>query len=268
MLRVIKEVEPSKPSTKLSGSGTLPSIAANRHTEPAKLTQLVRGELDWIVMKCLEKDRDRRYETANQLGMEIQRYLADEPVLAGPPSAAYRLRKFLQRNKGRVIAASLLLLAVIGGISAVAVVQILAKRELETKNAELADEQAKVQSRFDLAQKSIETFHTGISEEMLLKNYQFKELRTKLLKQAAGFYSQLEILLAGQTDLRSRKALAAGYFQLGDLTEKIGSKTEALVVHRKALAVRRELASAAGADVETKLDAARSLGRVAHYKTH
>ena len=67
MLRIIKEVEPPKPSTRLSGSGTLPSVAAVRNTEPNKLTRLVRGELDWIVMKCLEKDRGRRYETANGL---------------------------------------------------------------------------------------------------------------------------------------------------------------------------------------------------------
>ncbi|HQR41474.1 MAG TPA: serine/threonine-protein kinase, partial [Gemmatales bacterium] len=117
MLRVIKEVEPTKPSTKLSGSGTLPSIAASRQTEPAKLSSIVRGELDWIVMKCLEKDRGRRYETANQLGMEIQRYLADEPVLAGPPSAGYRLRKFVARNKGKVIAAGLVFLTLVAGIA-------------------------------------------------------------------------------------------------------------------------------------------------------
>jgi len=70
-----------------------------RHTEPAKLTKLVRGELDWIVMRCLEKDRNRRYETANGLAMDLQRYLANEPVHACPPSARYRLRKFASRHR-------------------------------------------------------------------------------------------------------------------------------------------------------------------------
>ena len=107
-------------------------------------------------------------------------------------------------------------------------------------NAELADEQAKVQQRFDMAVKAIETFHTGVSEEALLKNPQLNEMRTKLLKQAAGFYANLEKLLAGQTDVKSRKTLAAGYHQLAELTEKIGDKTEALRVHRQALAVRRD----------------------------
>jgi len=105
MLRVIREQEPSKPSTKLSTADGLPTLAANRGTEPAKLTKLVRGELDWIVMKALEKDRNRRYETANGFAMDVQRYLADEPVQACPPSAWYRLRKFVRRNKGPVLAA-------------------------------------------------------------------------------------------------------------------------------------------------------------------
>jgi serine/threonine protein kinase len=109
MLRVIREQEPSKPSTKLSTAEGLPTLAANRGTEPAQLTKLVRGELDWIVMKALEKDRDRRYETANGFAMDVQRYLADEPVQACPPSAAYRLKKFARRNKGGLAVAALVL---------------------------------------------------------------------------------------------------------------------------------------------------------------
>src|SRR5439155_18176013 len=117
VLRMIREEEAPNPSTRLSGSGeALASISANRHMEPAKLTKLVRGELDWIVMKALEKDRNRRYETANAFAMDVQRYLADEPVLAFPPSAGYRLRKFARRNKGPVLGASLVVLALVGGI--------------------------------------------------------------------------------------------------------------------------------------------------------
>jgi tetratricopeptide (TPR) repeat protein/serine/threonine protein kinase len=116
MLRVIREQEPSKPSTKLSTAEGLPTLAANRGTEPAKLTKLVRGELDWIVMKALEKDRKRRYETASGFAMDVQRYLADEPVQACPPSAGYRLRKFARRNKVGLAVAALVLffLALLG----------------------------------------------------------------------------------------------------------------------------------------------------------
>jgi serine/threonine protein kinase len=117
VLRMIREDEPPRPSTRLSDSkDSLPSISSQRHMEPAKLTKLVRGELDWIVMKALEKDRNRRYETANGFAMDVQRYLADEAVLACPPSAWYRLRKVLRRNKGAVLAASLVIASLLAGI--------------------------------------------------------------------------------------------------------------------------------------------------------
>jgi tetratricopeptide (TPR) repeat protein len=109
LLRLIREQEPTRPSAKLSTAEGLPTLAANRGTEPAKLTRLVRGELDWIVMKALEKDRNRRYETANAFALDVQRYLHDEPVLACPPSAGYRLRKFARRNKGGLTVAALVL---------------------------------------------------------------------------------------------------------------------------------------------------------------
>src|SRR4029077_19613351 len=116
ILRMIKEEEPPKPSTRLSDSGeALASISAQRHMEPAKLTKLMRGELDWIVMKCLEKDRNRRYETANGFVADMQRYLNDEPVQACPPSAGYRFRKFARRNKRILATVGLLALALITG---------------------------------------------------------------------------------------------------------------------------------------------------------
>src|SRR6185312_2129322 len=100
ILRMIKEEDPPRPSTRLTDSGAaLASISAQRHMEPAKLSKLVRGELDWIVMKTLEKDRNRRYETANGFARDIQRYLADEAVEACPPSAGYKLRKFARKNR-------------------------------------------------------------------------------------------------------------------------------------------------------------------------
>jgi serine/threonine protein kinase len=117
MLQLIREQEPTRPSTKLSTAEGLPTLAANRGTEPARLTKLVRGELDWIVMKCLEKDRNHRYETTNALTRDIEHYLHDEPVAAGPPSAVYRLRKFARRNKVGLAVAALVLffLVLLGG---------------------------------------------------------------------------------------------------------------------------------------------------------
>jgi serine/threonine protein kinase/tetratricopeptide (TPR) repeat protein len=140
-LRLIREEEPPKPSTRLSTTEELPAIAANRGLEPKKLSGAVRGELDWIVMKALEKDRDRRYETATGLARDLERFLHDEPVQACPPSAGYRLRKFLRRNKRPVLAASLVLVALLAGIIGTSwgLLQAVAERD-EKDQARLAAE--------------------------------------------------------------------------------------------------------------------------------
>jgi tetratricopeptide (TPR) repeat protein len=145
MLRLIREEEPSKPSTRLSTDESLPSLAALRQTEPRKLMALLRGELDWVVLKCLEKQRERRYETANGLARDIQRYLADEVVEARPPSAGYRLKKFVRRHKGQVIAAGLILFILLAGIAGTTGGLIRAKQqELVAIKAAENERQAKV----------------------------------------------------------------------------------------------------------------------------
>ena len=115
--RLIREEEPPKPSTRLSSTDLIASIAAQRDTEPAKLSKLMRGDLDWITMKALEKDRTRRYETANGLARDIQRYLSDEPVEACPPSATYRLRKFAKKNRVALTTASTITALLVAGIA-------------------------------------------------------------------------------------------------------------------------------------------------------
>jgi WD40 repeat protein/serine/threonine protein kinase len=120
VLRLIREEEPPRPSARLSTTDELPSVAAKRGLEPRKLRGLVRGELDWVVMRCLEKDRNRRYDTANGLAQDIERYLHDEAVQACPPSAWYRFRKFARRNRAAlataaVVAAALLTALVVLG---------------------------------------------------------------------------------------------------------------------------------------------------------
>jgi serine/threonine protein kinase/tetratricopeptide (TPR) repeat protein len=98
--RIIREEEPAKPSTRISTLGqAAATVSVNRKSEPRRLSQLFRGELDWIVMKALEKDRNRRYDTASSFAADVQRYLHDEPVLACPPSAGYRLRKFARKHR-------------------------------------------------------------------------------------------------------------------------------------------------------------------------
>jgi hypothetical protein len=119
LLKIIREEEPPKPSVRLSQStDSLPSIAASRKTEPAKLSKMFHGDVDWIAMKALEKDRTRRYETANAFAADVLRYLNDEPIEACPPSTGYRLRKFARKHRKPVIAltaiAAVLMIAIAG----------------------------------------------------------------------------------------------------------------------------------------------------------
>jgi Protein kinase domain len=120
VLRLVRDEEPPRPSQRLSTSQSKASIAAVRQTDPTKLAKLIRGELDWIVMKALEKDRNRRYETPNGFAADVQRYLAGEQVQAVPPSAAYRLRKFARKNRMVLTTAAAfvgMLLAAVAGIT-------------------------------------------------------------------------------------------------------------------------------------------------------
>jgi tetratricopeptide (TPR) repeat protein/serine/threonine protein kinase len=144
MRRIIREEEPPKPSARMSTVGKLATTASQkRQGDPRKLTRLFRGELDWIVMKALEKDRSRRYETANGLAMDVQRYLRDEAVLACPPSTGYRFRKFARRRKTALVMAACVLLSLAGVAGGVGwAVRDKAAREDAIKLDRLAREKA------------------------------------------------------------------------------------------------------------------------------
>jgi tetratricopeptide (TPR) repeat protein len=144
MLRMVREVDPPRPSTKLSTAETLPSIAASRDIEPEQLKRALRGELDWIVMKALEKDRTRRYETASGLAADVMRHLVHEPVLAAPPSRIYRMRKFVRKHRGAVMAASMVLLSLLVGVVGTTSGMIRAeRRRKEAEAARLAEARAR-----------------------------------------------------------------------------------------------------------------------------
>src|SRR5262249_58948415 len=106
----------------------LASVANRRRADPRKLGLLIRGDLDWIVMKALEKDRTRRYETANGLVADIHRFLRNEPVTAAAPSTAYRLRKFVRRNRTPVLAATAIVVLLVGGVTASSWLAVMATK--------------------------------------------------------------------------------------------------------------------------------------------
>jgi WD40 repeat protein/serine/threonine protein kinase len=130
--RAIREEEPPRPSTRISTLGqAAATVSANRRSDPKKLSQFMRGELDWIVMKALEKDRNRRYESASAFAADVQRYLNDEAVLACPPTAMYRFRKFARRNKRAVAMASVVGLAVLLAVAVLATSTFLIANALQ-----------------------------------------------------------------------------------------------------------------------------------------
>ena len=147
MRRTIREKDPVRPSTRLSAMvpNDLAKVACNRQSEPPQLIHLVRGDLDWIVMKCLQKDRTRRYETANALAIDLERHLNHQPVLARPDTRAYRIAKFVRRHRAAATFAAVVFIALIGGLTGTITQAQRARRQaaLAEKQRHRADEQAR-----------------------------------------------------------------------------------------------------------------------------
>ncbi len=224
MLRVIREDEPSKPSTKLSSSDALPTLSANRGTEPAKLTRLVRGELDWIVMKALEKDRGRRYETANGFAMDVQRYLADEAVQACPPTSGYRLRKFARKNRAALTTAAVIVLLLVAGIAVSAWQAVRATGAeaaalaalAETEKARLAEAEQRTRADDNAAKAKTEAATATAVKEFLQHDLLELAAASKQHDQAATGIKMdpdlkvRDLVLRGSEDRRQVPGSAAG----------------------------------------------------------
>ncbi len=264
MLRMVREVDPPKPSTKVSNSDALPSIAASRGIEPAQLKRALSGDLDWIVMKALEKDRTRRYETANDFAADILRHLSSEPVLAAPPSQAYRLRKFVRKHRGGVIAASLVLLTLLGGIAGTTWGWYEARRSARAERRAKLDaqnQQARAEERETQAIDAVKRFRDAVADDPALKtNPDLEALRKRLLKEPLAFFKNLRDRLQADKDTRpeSLNGLASAAFELGTLTNEIGDMQDALIAHREALAIWRKLADANPSDTDLQSSLAAS----------
>ncbi|MBL8823610.1 MAG: serine/threonine protein kinase [Planctomycetia bacterium] len=239
VIRIIREEEPSKPSTRLSTAESLPSLAAVRHIEPAKLTALLRGELDWVVMKCLEKQRDRRYETANGLVRDIQRYLSDEAVEARPPNTGYRLKKFIIRNRGKLLATSLVFLALVAGIAGTTWGLIEANYQTgQARQETRAKDQALIQTQKRLTQigKGVELFSgllSGISPRSEEKEGKplYEQLRVRAVKAADQLESEAVADEVAEARLQST---------LGNTLRELGSYSKAIEVLEKARSMQEK----------------------------
>jgi eukaryotic-like serine/threonine-protein kinase len=197
-----------------------------------------------------------RYASCRALAEDIERWMADEPVTAWREPWTQTMLRWLTRHRTGVTGAAAAGLAALVGLGAVTAVQARA-------NAELTQSKAAVQARYNLAVDAIKTFHTGVSEDFLLKQDQFKELRDRLLNSAGDFYGKLGALLGKETDVTSRRALEQSNFELAELTRKVGRIEAALAAHRSTLAAREALAAETGATTGIKSDVGRSLTAVA-----
>jgi serine/threonine protein kinase/tetratricopeptide (TPR) repeat protein len=240
VLRQIREAEPPRPSTRLAESkDTLPAISARRQTEPAKLTRLVRGELDWVVMKALEKDRNRRYESANALATDVQRYLADEPVQAGPPGVAYRLRKFLRRNRGPVLALGLIFLLLVAGIvgTTLGLVRALAAEGLAKDR--LADvDRARAQAQTALGESEVARQQAEEVSQFLVEAFRKPDPRqdgeqVRVVEVLDRAVKSLEDEFSGQPRVKAELLDTLGRTYLS-----LGLPARAIEIHKKARAVR------------------------------
>ncbi|MFN0019048.1 MAG: protein kinase domain-containing protein [Pirellulaceae bacterium] len=256
MLRVIREQDPPTPSKRLSSTESKPSVAANRRAEPAKLGRFVKGELDWIVMKALAKERDRRYETANGFAKDVERFLNHEPVQAGPPSVNYRLMKFVRRNRVQVIAASLVLLAVMAGLAGttIGLLRALAAEDvakLRYEDAEKARAKAAASAVAELAERK----KAEKAEAQTLADYrastgdaieQLIGSKPKLGMQERAYLEKTlkrweEYAARQGDDEHSRDIRGEGHFNVAVLWQKLGDKEKAQAEFQSARAIKQSL---------------------------
>jgi tetratricopeptide (TPR) repeat protein len=256
MRRIIREEEPPKPSTRLRKD------EGGRMKDETKRTKRTRWdwfmpfssfiphpssfqELDWIVMKCLEKDRNRRYETASALAADVERYLRDEAVQAGPPSAWYRLRKIVRRNKGPVLAASVIGVVLVAGIAGTATGLVRALVERNQKDQALRRVQEERDQKEDARRQTRQGLNMMTDEvlEDLLKR-QVHDKHREFLRKVLAFHA--EFAAANADDPDSRHSRAEGFYRVGRIRRTLGEIPEAEAAYREALAVLRSLVAELG----------------------
>ncbi len=217
--RIVRDEDPPRPSNRLSSTDALPSISASRHSEPARLSRLVRGDLDSIVMKLLEKDRNRRYESSSALARDIERHLRGEVVEACPPSAAYRLRKFALRHRTMLSIAGLFVVTLIvaAGLST-----YLAIWALQEQRRAVAHELEAIDG--------VRRFRDAVENNPELRdNPGLEALRKTLLREPLEFFQKLHARLRQDqaTGSESLERLALVAHDMAELTSQIGDKRDA-----------------------------------------
>jgi serine/threonine protein kinase/tetratricopeptide (TPR) repeat protein len=256
--RIIREEEPPKPSTRISTLGqAATTVSAQRQSDPKRLSRLFRGELDWIVMKALEKDRSRRYETASAFAADVERYLADEPVLACPPSARYLLGKLARRHKVALTTAWLVTAALLLGTAGslwqaheARQAQAWAQAELEEKDRQFHRAEDNVQ----LSLQSLEQIYADLAGRRLREEPHLELLRKEYMEKLLGFYIQFADKNRGHPTVRLETAKAAR--RVADIRYELGQLAEAEQAYRGAIPMLEALAGVASPPREPRAELA------------
>ncbi len=252
--RMIREEDPPSPSMRLSSTAgeAQTAVAAHRHIDPKGLSRLVRGDLDWIVMKALEKDRTRRYETANGFAADIVRYLSDEPVEACPPSSTYRFRKFARRNRVAFSTAALVLGALVVGTfvstwQAIRATHAEGLAEAQRQRAEASEHDAKTKEGLaqDARKEAVDSLKealaavdqmlTRVGQDRLDNVPQMEPVRRELLQDALKFYQRF--LQKNRDDPIIGREAARAYQRLGEIQRNLGQYAESEQNYRIAFAM-------------------------------
>jgi serine/threonine protein kinase len=251
--RIIREQEPPKPSTRLSTLGaTLTTVSANRQTDVRKLNRSLRGELDWIVMKALEKDRGRRYETASGLAHDVERYLAGAPVEAGPPSGWYRLCKLVRRNRLVVTTTVLVALALIAGTAVSTWQAILARRA----RADAVVQRDRAVTHLRQAREAVDQMLTEVGQETLSSVPHMEPVRRALLEKALGFYEKF--LVQEGDDPAVRLEAGRAFRRVGEIRALLGHHDRASEAYRSSIELLDRLVADRPSDLVCRRELAES----------
>ena len=267
MLRIIREVDPPKPSTKISSSNEIANIAACRKLEPRQLTRLLTGDLDWVVMKALAKERQQRYQSVGDLSADVDRFLNMEAVAAGPPGIGYRVRRFLKRNRVGAIATGLVLLAVLGGGVATTWGWLESKKQVGLASAALtnetraltAEKQASSAARKANTQTlaALRSLTDEVVSRQLARSEKLSPQDQAFLRKIEGFF--LELSQSTGDDHVARQIRGEGLQRVAELRMTLGQREDAFQAVTEAAELYQKLGDEFGDHPEYLNEQARCL---------
>jgi serine/threonine protein kinase len=237
--RLIREEEPPRPSTRVSTLAQAATvISEQRQTDPRRLSQFLRGDVDWVVMKALAKDRNGRYATAKELADDVERFLEDRPVQARPPSPADRLRKWTRRHRALVRTGGLVLGLAVAALAAGALLLSAKNAELAAANEQERDQRRRADANFKKAREVVDQMFSRVAKE-LGNHPRMEKIRRGILEQALGFYEDFLKQKGDDPELRSETADA--YLRTGEIHRLLRQLRRAEQDCRRAIPMAEEL---------------------------